>query len=89
MTSGRWKKLVILFLTILALLAISACGQTTDAQCSHFYDIETGACVKCGQECEHRWQGDLCQICSYTCPHESHDQATLKCSKCGVVLDHV
>lgn len=73
------------------------CGQ----RCAHIWENGVcsvcglplwvnGICRDCGEEHSHTFisADDPCTICGYVCPHVSHDRYTLKCDKCGYVVNH-
>lgn len=74
------------------------CGQ----RCAHIWENGVctvcglplwvnGICRDCGEEHSHTFvsAAEPCTVCGYICPHASHDRYTLKCNKCGYVVDHV
>ena len=75
----------------------TVCGQ----RCAHIWENGVcsvcglplwvnGICRDCGEEHSHTFisADDPCTICGYVCPHVSHDRYTLKCDKCGYVVNH-
>ena len=63
------------------LLSLLASAQ----RCIHVYNDKSGKCSKCGQECSHVWEIDVCSICGYE--HFPHVYDGGKCEVCNFEVD--